>query len=196
VRPFFQQNVEISAWGLAIHKNSRLIAVGTNKHNVHVFAFGLTDLDSDSDSASLRVFDGSDAKVPNPPELFLHLTKNSDGRLSDISEILSEELDEYDRLFDRKMATFEKHPLFLNRKRGYRIIIQTDEQGNNIPNVAFTSNPDGDADEVLAIDISGNIWVMNIWSLDERRLLFVEGLHRMHHKSVLHRTPGRRVPIE
>ncbi|KAK3986700.1 hypothetical protein QBC44DRAFT_134334 [Cladorrhinum sp. PSN332] len=37
----FHDNVGLSAWGLAIHAQSRLIAVGSNKHEVTVFAFAL-----------------------------------------------------------------------------------------------------------------------------------------------------------
>lgn len=38
---FFHENVGISAWGLAVHQRSRLIAVSSNRHEVIVFAFGL-----------------------------------------------------------------------------------------------------------------------------------------------------------
>ncbi|KAK4231795.1 hypothetical protein QBC38DRAFT_204443 [Podospora fimiseda] len=38
----FHDNVGLSAWGLAIHPQSRLIAVGSNKHEVTVFAFALS----------------------------------------------------------------------------------------------------------------------------------------------------------
>ncbi|KAK4129326.1 hypothetical protein N657DRAFT_639929 [Parathielavia appendiculata] len=41
-KPFFHENVGRSAWGLAIHELSRLIAVGSNLHEVTVFAFALT----------------------------------------------------------------------------------------------------------------------------------------------------------
>ncbi len=41
-KPFFHENVGISAWGLAIHDRSRLIAVGSNNREVTVFAFGLS----------------------------------------------------------------------------------------------------------------------------------------------------------
>ena len=41
-RPFFKSNVGISAWGLAIHSESRLIAVSSNKPEVTVFAFALS----------------------------------------------------------------------------------------------------------------------------------------------------------
>lgn len=41
-RPFFVANVGDSAWGLAIHSKSRLIAVSSNRFEVTVFAFALT----------------------------------------------------------------------------------------------------------------------------------------------------------
>lgn len=40
-KPFFHENVGKSAWGLAIHEKSRLIAVGSNLHEVTVFAFAV-----------------------------------------------------------------------------------------------------------------------------------------------------------
>ncbi|KAL7946404.1 hypothetical protein V8C42DRAFT_320532 [Trichoderma barbatum] len=40
-RPFFHENVGHTAWGLAIHRKSRLIAVSTNRFEVTVFAFAL-----------------------------------------------------------------------------------------------------------------------------------------------------------
>lgn len=40
-KPFFHENVGKSAWGLAIHQRSRLIAVGSNLHEATVFAFAL-----------------------------------------------------------------------------------------------------------------------------------------------------------
>lgn len=43
VRPLFQRNVGISAWGLAIHTQARMIAVSSNRHEVTVFRFGLVD---------------------------------------------------------------------------------------------------------------------------------------------------------
>lgn len=41
-RPFFEDNAGLSAWGLAIHSKSRLIAVSSNRAEVTVFAFALT----------------------------------------------------------------------------------------------------------------------------------------------------------
>lgn len=39
---FFHDNVGHTAWGLAVHQKSRLIAVSSNRHEVTVFAFGLS----------------------------------------------------------------------------------------------------------------------------------------------------------
>ncbi|KAL7798587.1 CRT10 domain-containing protein [Trichoderma ceciliae] len=41
LRLFFHENVGHTAWGLAIHRKSRLIAVSTNRFEVTVFAFAL-----------------------------------------------------------------------------------------------------------------------------------------------------------
>lgn len=41
VKPIFQRNVGISAWGLAIHTQARIIAVSSNRHEVTIFRFGL-----------------------------------------------------------------------------------------------------------------------------------------------------------
>ena len=45
-RPFFHQNVYLSAWGLAVHTNARQIAVSSNTAIIDVFAFGLVDSDT------------------------------------------------------------------------------------------------------------------------------------------------------
>ncbi|KAF2770765.1 hypothetical protein EJ03DRAFT_373354 [Teratosphaeria nubilosa] len=47
VRPIFQSNVGISAWGLAIHTESRILATSSNAHEVRVFKFGLAHEDDD-----------------------------------------------------------------------------------------------------------------------------------------------------
>jgi hypothetical protein len=51
VRPLFQRNVGISAWGLAIHTQARMIAVSSNRHEVTVFRFGLVDDQLDSSNS-------------------------------------------------------------------------------------------------------------------------------------------------
>lgn len=49
IRPFFQSNVGISAWGLAIHSEARILATSSNAHEVRVFKFGLLQSDEDDD---------------------------------------------------------------------------------------------------------------------------------------------------
>lgn len=63
VRAFFVRNVGMSAWGLAIHKAARLIAVSSNLQQITVFAFALnqsgsskTGSDHEYDSSS-NIFD-------------------------------------------------------------------------------------------------------------------------------------------
>lgn len=41
-KQFFCENVGQSAWGVAIHENSRLLAVSSNRHEVTVFAFAMS----------------------------------------------------------------------------------------------------------------------------------------------------------
>ncbi|TWU74501.1 hypothetical protein ED733_005483 [Metarhizium rileyi] len=47
-KPFFHENVGISAWGLAVHQKSRLIAVSSNRFEVTVFAPALATNESRS----------------------------------------------------------------------------------------------------------------------------------------------------
>lgn len=42
VRPFFKRNVGMSAWGIAIHRAARLIAISSNNKQVVVFAFAIS----------------------------------------------------------------------------------------------------------------------------------------------------------
>ncbi|KAK4921668.1 hypothetical protein LTR49_010955 [Elasticomyces elasticus] len=82
IRPIFQSNVGNSAWGLAIHKEARVLAVSSNSHEIRVFKFGLlheNELPSNADEDDLpnagqtsdrrmdvtqRVFNG-DANIPH-----------------------------------------------------------------------------------------------------------------------------------
>ena len=52
IRPFFQSNVGISAWGLAIHSAARILATSSNAHEVRVFKFGLLKINDAESSPS------------------------------------------------------------------------------------------------------------------------------------------------
>ncbi|KAJ8609002.1 hypothetical protein MRB53_039361 [Persea americana] len=54
IRPMFQRNVGISAWGIAIHSAARIIAVSSNKHEVSIFKFALSQIETTSDNAEVE----------------------------------------------------------------------------------------------------------------------------------------------
>ncbi|GKZ88360.1 hypothetical protein AnigIFM59636_008218 [Aspergillus niger] len=60
VDPFFVEFVQASAWGLAIHKFARLIAVSANTGLITVFAFALVNPTSESSSSSYHPEDDDD----------------------------------------------------------------------------------------------------------------------------------------
>ncbi|GAP83515.1 putative pyridine nucleotide-disulfide oxidoreductase family protein [Rosellinia necatrix] len=178
VMPFFHQNVGKSAWGLAVHKKSRLIAVGNNKHEVHVFAFALTSANPVSYLEDAEPLPGDN--------LFQPIRRSLDGKVIELS--LSEP---FGRLIQPELDILEKdsshRPLLLQRRHNCHFIMETLDKGSNIPSVAFGSGADGEATEVLAVDISGKLWVFSIWSYTPS--WFIEGLHRIHYKTVAERTP-------
>ena len=51
VRPFYHVNVGSSAWGIAMHKTRRMLAVSNNLHVIDVIAFALIDPTEASNSA-------------------------------------------------------------------------------------------------------------------------------------------------
>ncbi|OHE97859.1 hypothetical protein CORC01_06894 [Colletotrichum orchidophilum] len=112
---FFRENVGISAWGIAIHQKSRLIAISSNKREVTVFAFGLSRLPEDMESQA-RPLDYCERSV-------------------------------------------------LKRKRNWRICIPLGDGGHNIPNLSLWDDPQGFAEKVVANDIYGTTWILDIWKV-------------------------------
>ncbi|KAF9879055.1 hypothetical protein CkaCkLH20_03288 [Colletotrichum karsti] len=112
---FFSDNVGKSAWGIAVHQKSRLIAISSNRFEVTVFAFGLSRLPEAMERRS-RPLDYCESSV-------------------------------------------------LKRKRNWRIVVPLGDGGHNIPNVALWDDDEGFAEKVVAIDINGTVWVMDIWKV-------------------------------
>ncbi len=124
-KPFFHENVGKSAWGLAIHGQSRLIAVSSNLHEVTVFAFALSH-------ANVAV------KFP--------------------------EVDDSPGLGCGQTAfALQRH--FLSRTRTWRVILPLGRAANNIPNITFADDEAGEAEKVVAVDIVGNAWLLDIWKI-------------------------------
>ena len=80
IRPIFQSNVGISAWGLAIHAQARILATSSNAHEVRVFKFGLLQTDdvAGDEEQEEEEEDASDAKDDE--------TKESKGRKMDVTD--------------------------------------------------------------------------------------------------------------
>ncbi|KAI1172816.1 hypothetical protein F4777DRAFT_560282 [Nemania sp. FL0916] len=136
MKPFFHRNVGKSAWGLAAHKQSRLIAVGNNLHEIHIFAPALRSSSSGFEN-------------PAPPvshAAFICKMVDPDGKV----------------VFQNGAPVDPTEPLIPSRTKPYHIIIETRSTGNNIPNVAFSDGPDGEAEEIVAIDIQGRLHCANI----------------------------------
>lgn len=53
VRTFLHRNVGASAWGLAIHREARMIAISANTEKVTVIAYAIAQPDDNSDNTSL-----------------------------------------------------------------------------------------------------------------------------------------------
>ncbi|KAL6358164.1 hypothetical protein LRP88_08344 [Fusarium phalaenopsidis] len=102
-RPFFRENVGMSAWGLAIHQKSRLIAVSSNRHEVVVFALALT-----SDPFRRKEASSSDSQGPKKPE--------------------------------RRIGH--------RRNRNWRIVIIMGSDADNMPNICFVDDFEGQAQKI------------------------------------------------
>ncbi|KAI6770235.1 hypothetical protein HG530_004864 [Fusarium avenaceum] len=110
-KQFFHENVGRSAWGLAIHQKSRLIAVSSNRHEVVVFALALTQ---------------------DPPNR---------------------------RAGWSRMAQLN----IQTRTRNWRIVIRLPPKAENMPNICFVNDFQGNAQRVCAVDIRGTAWLADIW---------------------------------
>lgn len=51
----------------------------------------------------------------------------------------------------------------LARKRNWRIVLPLKPSGHYIPSIDFVNNPHGHAHKISAVDIRGNIWLLDIW---------------------------------
>lgn len=120
-RPFFHESVGKSAWGLAVHKTTRLIAVSSNRCEVTVFAFALA-------------------------------TGRAEKQDPDVCSSCS----------DTGCDDIERH--VRQRARNWRIVVTLGPLADNIPNVCFVDDNDGSACLICAVDITGAVWLADIWT--------------------------------
>lgn len=136
------ENVGSSAWGLAIHEQSRLIAVGSNAHEVTVFAFALNTETEGTEPTT-------ESEIPSMGKQFCKF------RFPDCSlaDVLWKRDGSVDRDFNFKIRFKLKSP-----------------EGDNVPSIAFADNEYGEAETIIAKDIKGALWLFNIWEDQMKRL--------------------------
>lgn len=154
VRPFFHENVQRSAWGLAIHQKSHAIAVGSNAHAATVFLPALSGQPCDKPLPLVyRGFEPLYKTVVRGTQVV-----NTGGDAPYMSP--------------QQISAAMGH-----RNLNWRVVFETGEVGHNIPNLDFSSDKGGHVDKVVAVDVRGNLWLMDIWELWESPKM-IPGIHR------------------
>lgn len=138
-QPFFRETVGMTAWGLAVHSQSRLIAVSSNLAEVNVFAFAL-----------------------QPPR--------ADDPLQHKTQPLVVPSDDFSPTTYAGASALELESLLRLRDRYWRILLPLGPSGHNIPSIDFISDAKGIAEKVIAVDINGCIFIMDIWKVGSRPL--------------------------
>ncbi|KAI9763160.1 MAG: hypothetical protein M1840_000872 [Geoglossum simile] len=139
VRPFFNENVGESAWGLAIHKSARMIAVSANTKDITVFAFALATESSTAYAQALE-------KNVLPSESINWVPIDSNSPIS---------------------TSFYAYPSsgasrLLLRQQNYRITLRGHR--DNIPCVAFYNSQDDTRGRwLISTDIECVVVVWDIW---------------------------------
>ncbi|KAJ0365657.1 hypothetical protein COL154_004236 [Colletotrichum chrysophilum] len=72
------------------------------------------------------------------------------------------------------------------RKRNWRIVIPLGDGGHNIPNISIWDDEDGFAEKVVAIDINGTLWILDIWKPKTKAIQIQHRTHVTHHWNFRH----------
>lgn len=193
-RHFFSENVGASAWGLAVHKKSRLIAVSSNCHEVTVFAFALNrckdasgrarihsvdavpkkvdDRDvskgeRDINSPPLRGRDRVTTQLPQTKPSILTGTARTDGPGTRRSKVYNNaDIRQNQSTVNEAAHQIRKLNQRLQaRQRTWRIVLSFGVEASNMPSIAFCDDADGNGCRVAAIDINGYLYVADIWQV-------------------------------
>lgn len=137
VKNFFSDWVGQSAWGLAIHKFARIIAVSSNTSYITVFAFALVNPSSESDS-------GGEGSIPSDAGPALHSQ-------------------EWMNVGNRaEFANLRRLMPHSHRARNIRLTFEG--HTTNIPTVSFLNcNLDLEGSWMVSTDIDNKLLVWNIW---------------------------------
>ena len=147
IRPFFAHWVFESAWGIAIHKAARLIAVSANvPHHV----------ESDEQTAKITVF--AFALTSQPSSGNESVTSNNVNGLGESDN------EEWPELEDQTIL----HEQLMFRTRNVKLVLS--EHTANIPNISFVNNHlDREGKWLISTDIDGEMKVWRIWDREVHR---------------------------
>ena len=149
VSPFFHENIGASAWGIDVHKTSRLIAVSSNTHDILIFAFALS---REGKEAILDEFEDADYSV------------NQLSRWRQAMPFVGAPLSSMWRsLGTAKLggANCTKR----HHKNNYAWILRGHD--TNIPNIAFLRTDTDETVYLASIDIDGRAKVWDVWRAEE-----------------------------
>ncbi|KAL4995870.1 hypothetical protein BDV10DRAFT_173784 [Aspergillus recurvatus] len=137
VDPFFIEYVGASAWGLAIHKFARLIAISANTGYVTVFAFALVTPGSDNGDDSFCQLEKAD-DATEYSQTWLHI--RTEGQFRQLQQLMP-----------------EKH-----RTRNIKLTYRG--HFTNIPSVGFLNTDfDPNGTWMVSTDIYNRTIVWNVW---------------------------------
>lgn len=192
-RHFFADNVGESAWGLAVHKKSRLIAVSSNAHEVTVFAFSLNGdkqaaSGASTDSIDVRPKDvgerdrtKADRDISSTPShggkgyVTMQLPQTKPNLLGDRVDGLGPRRTKANRQNNAReaQATVEAAAEQIDmlqqrlqaRQRTWRIVLSFGVEASNMPSIAICDDANGNGSRIAAIDINGYLYVADIWQI-------------------------------
>jgi hypothetical protein len=118
--------------------------VGSNAHEIQVFAFALSESAYEETSS---IGKPRQSKPYLPPGA--RCVQFPQVKLSEVCQT---------------------HGGKVSRDQNFRLVFNLGALGHNIPSVAFSDSPEGDADTIIAIDIRGALWFFRLWEDDVKRL--------------------------
>ncbi|KAK2747087.1 hypothetical protein FQN57_002342 [Myotisia sp. PD_48] len=135
VNSFFAQSVAISAWGLAIHKAARMIAVSSNSRIITVFAFALSS-NPKQVSTEFELMEKTFPGLSTPKDwVYIHHTK---------------------------FSTLQNKSRKYTRTHNFRFCLSGHR--NNIPNISFLNcDLDPYGDWLVSVDIDKRLLLWKIW---------------------------------
>ncbi|KAF7952755.1 hypothetical protein EAE96_005983 [Botrytis aclada] len=162
-QPFFLENVEMSAWGIAIHQKSRLIAVSSNKQEVTVFVHGTSSSKPCDCVVMGSTYDVATGQRGFPKDCCSKgFGYKTNGPFTNTSFPLRypKQLAGQDGYFAFKGPYQPGTPY----PRNFRIILKPSGPSHNIPAIDFNDdNETGLAKSIIATDILGSMWLLEIW---------------------------------